>query len=82
MEVETGIEGMAFGWQRAFNYFEKTEFELRMDVRENLLGLFLAALNHSVAAILERSQFVQSVFPREPAAKVGAAFIGLKSRRD
>ena len=63
----------------AFDDFEEAEFEAAVHVGENVFGLFLAVLNDGVAAILKRSQFVEPVLGDEPAAEIGAAFVGLEA---
>ena len=79
MQIKPRVEGVVFGRGCAFDHFEEAEFEAAVHVGENVFGLFLAVLDHGVAAILKGSQFVEPVFRDEPAAEVGAAFVGLET---
>ena len=79
VKIKSRVKGVVFGRGRAFNDFEKAEFEPAVHVGENVFGLFPSVLNDRVAAVLKRSQFIQPVFGDEPAAEIGAAFVGLEA---
>src|ERR1035441_4656328 len=62
-----------------FDDFEEAELEPAIHVGEDVLRYLFAVLERRVAAILKGGQFIEPVLGDEPAAKIRAAFIGLKA---
>src|SRR6266511_2954173 len=82
VKIKPRVEGVVFWRGRAFEDLEKAEFEAAVHVREYVFGLFPAVFDGRVATILKRGQFFEAVLVDEPAAQVGAAFVGLESARN
>src|SRR2546426_6978610 len=82
MQIKPSIEHVVFGRRDRLHHFEEPEFELRMNVRKNLLPFLLPlVVKFPPTPILKRREFVKPVFGDEPTAKIGAAFVRLKSAR-
>ena len=79
MQIKSRVEGVVFRRGCPFDDFEEAEFEAAIHVGEDVLGYLLAVLECRVAAILKGGQFIEPVLGDEPAAQIGAAFVGLEA---